>query len=249
MAESPPQSDAPADVAATLRVATYNIRKGKGHSGRLQVGMDSIGGALAGEDADVVLCQEVFHCARTGASQSERLGDALGLSPYYGANKHRTVGHHGNATFTRLEVEHAQNHDISTNPIERRGVLHTRVAWRGTTLHVFNVHLGLGGRQRFTQLARIAELFERNCAPREPVLFAGDFNDWTGRLHAAVTELGFESALGDLRTMPTWHARRPVLSLDRIYTKNLQTVRGRRLEGSPWSELSDHLPLIADLET
>jgi endonuclease/exonuclease/phosphatase family metal-dependent hydrolase len=38
-----------------------------------------------------------------------------------------------------------------------------------------------------------------------------------------------------------------VFSLDRIYTKNLTTERAERLHGEPWSGLSDHLPLWAEL--
>ena len=45
----------------------------------------------------------------------------------------------------------------------------------------------------------------------------------------------------------TWHARRPVFSLDRIYVKNMVAKRAVRLHGEPWSELSDHLPLWAEL--
>jgi endonuclease/exonuclease/phosphatase family metal-dependent hydrolase len=45
----------------------------------------------------------------------------------------------------------------------------------------------------------------------------------------------------------TWHARRPVFALDRIYARNLNVRRSGRFDGDPWSELSDHLPLFAEL--
>jgi endonuclease/exonuclease/phosphatase family metal-dependent hydrolase len=233
-----------------LRVITYNIRKGKGANGRTDVEMRRIGAALSSHEADLILCQEVFHCARTGNSQSGGLAEEMGLSSYYGANKFRAVGHHGNTTFTRLSVEYFDNHDISTNPVERRGALYVRLTLGERPLHVFNVHLGLNQWQRRTQVRRIGELMTSVCQGEDPVLLAGDFNDWRRDLEGTILgDLGFEDpfARHSPEQVRTWHARRPVFSLDRIYVKNLTTLSAGRLAGDPWSELSDHLPLMADL--
>jgi endonuclease/exonuclease/phosphatase family metal-dependent hydrolase len=237
-------------VTSAFRVITYNIRKGKGPNGRTEVAMRRIGEALGAHGADLILCQEVFHCARTGDSQSGGLAEEMGLSSYYGANKFRAVGHHGNTTFTRLKVQHFDNHDISTNPVERRGALYTRLRLGKTPLHVFNVHLGLNQWQRRTQVRRIGELVQSVSKPGEPVLLAGDFNDWRRDLERIVLgELGFDDPFADHDPIElrTWHARRPVFALDRIYVKNLRALSAGRLAGSPWSDLSDHLPLMAQL--
>jgi hypothetical protein len=106
-----------------LRLVTYNIRKGKGADGRSAM-LARLGPALGVHNPDLLLCQEVFHCRQTGLSQSANLAEALSLESYYGANKFRRVGHHGNTTFTRLAVQGFKNHDISTNFIERRGALY-----------------------------------------------------------------------------------------------------------------------------
>jgi endonuclease/exonuclease/phosphatase family metal-dependent hydrolase len=237
-------------AVAPVRVITYNIRKGKGANGRSAVEMAALANALGEHDADLVLCQEVFHSARSGASQSGHLAEAMGLSGYYGANKFRAVGHHGNTTLTRLKVERFVNHDISTNRIERRGALYVQLSVHGKALHVFNVHLGLNRWQRLSQMKQIATLISDQCHAQEPVLVAGDFNDWRGDLDRfVVDELGFVNAFADHEpsTVRTWHARRPLFSLDRIYTRALRVGRADRLHGAPWSELSDHLPLLAEL--
>ena len=234
-----------------VRVITYNIRKGKGADGRSPIEMAAIGSALSRHNADLVLCQEVFHCARTGASQSRHLADAIGMQGYYGANKFRVVGHHGNSTFTRLEVDKFINHDISTNRIERRGALYCRLRADGQPLHVFNVHLGLNGWQRLSQINQIGAFMRELVPSDEAVLLAGDFNDWRLELDRHIVKgLGFSNALGAIavETTRTWHARRPVFSLDRIYTRNLDVRRAGRFDGDPWSELSDHLPLFAELK-
>lgn len=233
-----------------VRVITYNIRKGKGANGRSAVEMAALGRALAEHAADVVLCQEVFHSARGSASQSGHLAEAMGFSSYYGANKFRSVGHHGNTTLTRLKVERFANHDISTNRIEKRGALYVRLGVHGKSLHVFNVHLGLNGWQRLSQIRQIASVIGQVCGPEEPVLLAGDFNDWRRDLDKIIVgELGFQNAFADHEPhrVRTWHARRPLFALDRIYVRNLSVGRADRLHGEPWSDLSDHLPLLAEL--
>lgn len=233
-----------------IRVLTYNIRKGKGPSGREAVPMSALGEAMRAHPVDLVLCQEVFHCARTGSSQSGHLAEVLGFDSYYGANKFREIGHHGNTTLTRLRVQHFENHDISTNAVERRGALYVRVQLGSTPLHVFNVHLGLNQWQRATQVRQVAEIMRRFCVKDEPVLLAGDFNDWQRKLdRVIVDELGFHNAFAGrhAHTVKTWHARRPLFSLDRIYVRHLRAQRAERFSGEPWSLLSDHLPLWAEL--
>jgi endonuclease/exonuclease/phosphatase family metal-dependent hydrolase len=237
-------------VSAFLRVITYNIRKGKGSDGRSAIEMSALGAALAPHEADVVLCQEVFHSSRDGAWQSSHLAEAMGLESYYGANKFRAIGHHGNTTLTRLKVERFVNHDISTNRIERRGALYVRLDVGGKPLHVWNVHLGLNGWQRLTQMKRIAATLAEQTKPGEAVLLAGDFNDWRRELDPVIVDqLGFCNAFA--KNGPemgrTWHARRPVFALDRIYVRDAQIELAQRLDGEPWSGLSDHLPLLAEL--
>ncbi len=234
-----------------LRAVTYNIRKGKGASGRGNMAVDGVARALGHERVDLLLCQEVFHASRRGPEQSQELAQALGLPHYYRANKQRRVGHHGNAVFTKYPVEVVKNHDVSTNFLERRGVLYLKLDVHGTALHVLNVHLGLNQRQRLTQIARIAGIVREAVAAHEPVILGGDFNDWNEKLDGIIVhELGFANAAANLRREHrfTWHARRPMFNLDRIYLRNLHVRHIERLHGHPWRDLSDHLPLAVDLD-
>jgi endonuclease/exonuclease/phosphatase family metal-dependent hydrolase len=234
-----------------FRFVTYNIRKGKGASGRRDGSVGHLSEALASHRPDVMLCQEVFHGHEHHLHQSRELSRVLGLQPYYEPNRRRRHGHHGNATFTHYPVEEMRNHDITTNPIERRGVLYLKVSLDGRPLHVFNAHLGLNQPQRLRQIRRIGEIIASTCGNGEPVVLAGDFNDWTRRIDREVIErLGFVNAFGHLkgRETLTWHVRRPVFNLDRVYLRHLKVARAERLSGEPWNELSDHFPLWAELE-
>ena len=237
-----------------LRLITYNIRKGKGASGRRDGCVQGIGRALGALNPDLLLCQEVFHSdpsvAQLDRQQSQTLSQALTLTPCYGANRVRRRGEYGNATLSRLPVEYVQNHDVTTNMIEKRGVLYARLTLGELPLHVFNAHLGLNQPQRLRQIRRIAAIIANTCGPNEPVLLAGDFNDWTRRIDQEVTgTMGFTNALADV-TGPeslTWHVRRPVFNLDRVYLRHLEVTGAERLAGAPWDELSDHYPLMAEL--
>jgi len=237
-------------MSDTLRLVTYNIRKGKGANGREKLVLFDISRELSRMAADLYLCQEVFHCKRSQMSQSAFIAEVLKTNSYYGANKFRSVGHHGNTTFTHLVVNSMQNHDISTNRIERRGALYIRTTFRNRRLHVFNVHLGLNQRQRINQVDALARIVLQKCKSTDSVILAGDFNDWSGKLDKLIVErLGFENAFvaAQAKNPLTWHARRPLLNLDRIYLKNLLVRSVISPSGAPWSKLSDHLPLIAEV--
>lgn len=234
-----------------LRFLTYNIRKGKGASGKLDGSVTALSEALVPHRPDVVLCQEVFHAHRSPLQQSSQIAAALGLTHYYEPNRTRRIGHHGNATLTHFPVDTMVNHDISTNPVERRGVLYLRLNIVGRPVHVFNAHLGLNQRQRLVQIRRIAEIVTRHCKPEEAVILAGDFNDWNRRVDREITQkLGFTNVFAHVKGRDglTWHARRPVFNLDRVYVRNLRSRGGQRLSGAPWDELSDHFPLWVELE-
>lgn len=234
-------------MADRIRLVTYNIRKGKGASGRLDGCVSNIGEALKAFAPNLVLCQEVFH---SDVKQSARLGEALGLQPHYGPNRRRKKGEYGNAILSAFPAEAVKNHDVSTNVIERRGVLYAKLQLDGRPLHVFNVHLGLNQPQRIRQIKRIAALVALNCPLGEPVLLAGDFNDWTRRIDREVTEqMGFQNALAHLtgKAALTWHVRRPVFNLDRVYVRNLKVEHADVLAQPPFRVLSDHFPLLADL--
>jgi len=225
-----------------LRIITYNIRKGKGATGNRVHAVGNVARALSDHASDLVLCQEVFHPSGDGQSQTDSLARALGMSCYYGGNKKRRVGHHGNATFTSMVVDHVENFDLTIGKVERRGALYTRVC-APFLLHVVNVHLSLSHQRRLAQIYRLGRILRQVVPESEPVLLAGDFNDWGRLLHRTIVdELGFVDAFADVPVL-TWHAKRPVLSLDRVYVRHLEVADARRLSGVPWSNLSDHLPL------
>ena len=228
-----------------MKVITYNLHKGR-RSGR-SVLLEAAD-ALREREPDLLLCQEVFHTSCDTERQSEILAEALGLTHAFGPNKFYRRGCHGNATFTRLPVQHAVNIEISQSFFERRGILHTMLEFDHSGLEVLNTHFSLTERQRRRQLRTLLESLPQH--ETVPVIVAGDFNDWSGRLDRLVhRRRHFDNVLSGIaaKERRTFPAGRPMLALDRIYTRGFEVLGARVLRGAPWDRISDHLPIEAEL--
>jgi endonuclease/exonuclease/phosphatase family metal-dependent hydrolase len=227
-----------------MKLITWNIRKGLGPHHGPKADAEALGRMVASLHPELVLLQEVAR--REEGAQGDALAESLEMTVHYAANAVTRRGDHGNATFVRRDVHEVSNHDLSLNPIERRGLLHTVLDLNGRKLHVLNTHLSLTGGQRRRQVARIAEVIARDCPADEALVLAGDFNDWTGRLDRLVRETcGVASIAGALTRTErrSWPSFRPLLALDRVYYRGLELADARVLRDAPWRTLSDHLPL------
>jgi endonuclease/exonuclease/phosphatase family metal-dependent hydrolase len=186
-------------------------------------------------------------------SQFEYLADELWPHYAYGKNAIYTAGHHGNAILSKYPFTFWENIDVSTNRFEKRGLLHGAVKIPGkyVPLHVICVHLGLLEAERQTQVKRLCERIESHIPHEEPLIICGDFNDWMVRASKAfkkTLELRevFQTLQGShARTFPSWL---PALRLDRIYYRGMEVEAAQSLNGKPWSELSDHLALYAEMD-
>lgn len=211
--------------------------------------------------ADLILLQEVqgrheSHSRRIKdwpeEPQFEYLAQELWPHFAYGKNAVYTSGHHGNAILSRYPILMFENIDISTNRLEKRGMLHGMIELSGKQkpLHVLCLHLGLLEAERTEQLRKLCGRIESHVPHDEPLVIGGDFNDWRGKVSRPF-ECGLEirEAYREVhgkhaRTFPSWL---PTLRLDRIYCRGFGIKDAKCLNHSPWSELSDHVALVADL--
>ncbi len=248
-------------MESTLHIATYNIHKGFSRF-NLRMTVHEMRDRLSSLGADLVFLQEVLgnhsrHAARwenwPSGSQYEFLADNQWINVAYGKNAVYDTGHHGNAILSRYPIVSYHNEDISTNPRERRGLLHAEVAIPGyrQNLHCLCVHLDLTARGRRKQFSAICDRVTRLVPESAPLILAGDFNDWRMRASRILgEELGlhevFETSHGSsARSFP---AGLPLLRLDRIYVRGFR-VRDARVHGGPkWAPLSDHAMLAARLQ-
>ena len=96
----------------------------------------------------------------------------------------------------------------------------------------------------------LARLVREHIPAGAPVVVAGDFNDWNEKLDAILTDAGLQRALDpqDQSRTATFPSLVPVLALDRVYTRGLRCVSVMVPRGAAWARLSDHLPLVVELE-
>ncbi len=243
-----------------LRVATYNIHKGFSHF-TWRMAVHEIRERLRAVNADVVFLQEVIgghlgHPVRyrnwPDRPQYEFLADAVWPSFAYGRNAVYDHGHHGNAILSRYPIVHSHNHDVSAHRFERRGLLYCQMqlpAGQGN-LHCICVHLALNERGRQQQIAELSDRTHDWVPADEPLVIAGDFNDWRGRAgqqltHALNVKEAFHAGRAHgARSFPgVW----PLLRLDRIYVRGLTVENARVHHAARWTRGSDHALLTANL--
>jgi endonuclease/exonuclease/phosphatase family metal-dependent hydrolase len=265
-----------------IRVATYNIHKGVS-SIRSTPRVLALKKAIALFNADVVFLQEVQgkhekHLAKFGEeSRGHRHWPETAQHEYFAGDSHHSAygmnavydhGHHGNALLSAFPIANQSNHDVSDHAYEQRGILHCVLETPVGPVHCYVVHLGLFESGRGRQTQALIEAVKASAPDGEPVIIAGDFNDWRNTLSAKLRdklgvvevfdELGKSSALGGLvrslvggqrKVVParTFPAALPWFRLDRIYVRGFKVDSAEVLHGTLWARLSDHAPIVATL--
>jgi len=245
----------------TLQLVTYNIHKGFSQF-RQRLSLHDLRDRLHGLAPDIVFLQEVIgghailqkrHHNWPQAPQYEFLADVLWQDFAYGKNAVYDAGHHGNAILSKFPILKWDNEDISVSRLERRGLLHCEIEMPGwdRRLHCINVHLGLLGHWRGKQLEMLRHRIERLVPREDPLVIAGDFNDWRRKasrqlaVSLGMTEV-FEHAHG--RPARSYPAMLPLLHLDRIYIRGFKVRLAHAHRDRRWSRISDHVALSALLE-
>lgn len=244
-------------VTPALTVMTVNIHKGFTAFNRKFI-LPELRDAVRKVGADVVFLQEVLGHVGTHKRGSwdephyEFLADEIWPQFAYGRNMVYPKGHHGNAVMSKFPIVSHTNHDVSVAGPEKRGLLHCvlRVPGHPQDVHAICVHLGLAESHRREQLDLLCDIVRTEVPAEAPLIVAGDFNDWRRRAHDTLDrEVGlkevFVTAYGE--SAKTFPSRFPVLSLDRIYVRNASVHLPVVLPRRPWSHLSDHAPLAAEI--
>ena len=245
----------------SLKVLTVNIHKGFTFFNRKFI-LPELREAVRKIGADVVFLQEVTgsHTQHgdkfdnfPDAPHYEFLADSIWPEFAYGRNAVYDKGDHGNAVMSKFPIVRFKNHDVSISGPERRGLLHCelQIPDRSINLHVVCVHLSLTEIHRTQQMDKLCRLIAADVPPQAPLVVAGDFNDWRHRAKDQLAQgAGLHEVFVQAHGQParTFPARKPLLRLDRIYVRNAIGHKPVVLPHKPWSHLSDHAPLAAEIE-
>ena len=219
-AERAPLAPAAEQGNTRLRMLTVNTHKGFNAFNRRFI-LHELRDAVRATSADLVFLQEVhgehqLHAERhpnwPSGPQYEFLADSMWPAFAYGRNAVYPEGHHGNALLSRLPIRSWDNRDVSEAGTEERGLLHAQIDLPGErALHAVCVHLGLHEAQRQRQLQLLCALIGELPA-NDPVIVAGDFNDWrcraTGVLAGCGLQPAFPASGGAAPTRPAPSSRR-----------------------------------------
>lgn len=244
-----------------IKVLSYNIHKGFNGLGT-DFMLHHLRQALRETGADVLFLQEVVgenlkHKKNITnwptQPQFEFLADSVWAHHSYGKNAVFSGRHHGNAILSQYPITETYNLNISNHKLEQRGLLHCQIQIPelGKTLELFNTHIDLLASGRQKQIGKITQYVQTSLKDHLPFLMAGDFNDWPQKLCSVLkTQLLAEETFRHLHGKPAKSFPHffPFLSLDRIYFRGVLPLKAEVLTSPPWSQLSDHLPLLAEFE-
>lgn len=238
-----------------IRVVTWNIHKGIGGVDR-RYQLERTIDVLASLKPDVALLQEVTQgmprCAMD--DQLEELSEALDMKHVAFGDEHRfRVGGYGNAILSRFPVTDSSRIDLTIGKRKRRGLVQTRVhakleGGHTRSLVVFNLHLGLSGAERATQLERFLACQPFAHLQRDtPLIVGGDFNDVWATLGKRFLEPVGLSRAG--KVTATFPAALPLRPLDGLWYRGaLSLVSAHPVRNQATQAASDHLPIVADVE-
>ncbi|MBA3582737.1 MAG: endonuclease/exonuclease/phosphatase family protein [Gammaproteobacteria bacterium] len=248
-------------MSSILKVLTYNIHKGFS-VGNMRFVLHQIREHLQHLDADLVFLQEILGAhskhAQTisdwpAATQLEFLADKLWQHHAYAKNAIYADGHHGNAILSRYPIISWENINVSSMKFASRSFLHgiIHIPHLQRKVHVICVHFDLFEHHRKRQINILSERIHSHIPSDEPLIIAGDFNDWRGRASGYFAENlnlqeAFKTQHGNYaRSFPAWF---PTLPVDRIYYRGIQPIKAELLKDRGWKKLSDHMPLYAEFE-
>ena len=228
-----------------IKVASYNMRKGIGLDRRRDPGR--VLSVLRELDADIVALQEADRRFGTRASAipPHMFEDNSDYVPVTLDNRPHSIGWHGNALLVRKGAEVEESHALHLPTLEPRGAVAATIRIGDTRLRVVGMHLDISGLRRRQQARAILS----HLADGEdlPTILMGDCNEWRNR-GGCLADFGERHPM--VETGHSFHSRRPVARLDRIFaTPDLEAIDAGVHQSALAARASDHLPIWARFKT
>lgn len=230
-----------------IRIVTYNVHRCCGMDRRIMP--RRIAEVLSDLHPDVIALQEVLGLGPKSRGQDELLGALMGMGWVMASARLRHGYPFGNMILSRFPIVDDAQHDLTWRT--RRGRCCQRADLRlgNQTLHVYNVHMGTGLRERKYQAERLAMILDQHQGAG-PKIILGDFNEWGRGVTTDILTPRFQSL--DIRPFVkrrrTYPGFLPLLHLDHIFYEGRIDVDHVHLPKSRAALIaSDHLPLVADL--
>lgn len=228
-----------------VRVMTYNLRFGELSS------LEDLAYHIKSFKPDFVALQEVdVHTARERAPHQNgkdfiaELAYRTGMFGLYGKTIEYAGGYYGIGMLSKYPYITTEK-VLLPNPEnkEQRALLEALVEVGGDTLTFVSTHLEVSSEKLRNMQARfICNRFEN--APY-PVIIGGDFNarHYSDAIVNIMSKSWFPATNGDF-TFPAW---KPIIKIDYLFARPVEGWKLIKTQ-TVHSRLSDHLPIVSDLE-
>ncbi|EOV8088944.1 endonuclease/exonuclease/phosphatase family protein [Providencia rettgeri] len=248
----------------TIKVATYNI--GKNELASDVSNFDGLNTAIAKIDADVIVLTEVDN--KTARSkkvhQLEEIAKANKMDFVFGKALDFDGGEYGVGILSKYKIDKSKVINLPSGDAEQRVVLISQISKPGfdTPIIVMGTHLDWQkdptiriGQVRHILDASIGDTdtgFDNIAASIK--ILAGDFNSTANE--QPIQEIRYMWNPVEFKGVDyrSWPAVNPAIDIDHIFTFKGQVWDVKKMEiptdskEFQWSNVSDHLPIIAELE-
>jgi endonuclease/exonuclease/phosphatase family metal-dependent hydrolase len=227
-----------------IRIASYNMHKAVGTDRRRNP--RRILDVLEEVDADIVALQEADRRLgkRESAIPSEMIRDESQYTPIWLNSREHSIGWHGNAILVKDALIVHSTALVAIPSLEPRGAVMAVVETIRGPLCVVGMHLDLSGLRRHQQIRAIRAQVARDHAAL-PLILMGDCNEWSKHGGSLTAFSGLHMA----ETGASFHSRRPIARLDRIFANEAITIlRAGTHHSLKARYASDHLPVWADID-
>lgn len=229
------------------RIVSYNIHSGVGRD--KQHDYKRIGQFLSQMGADIVLLQEM-DTRPSHRDTNQDIDDICANNTFrLTASPALTEqdGWYGNAVLSRYDSLSSETLDVSQQGRQPRNVQLVQYQTEGGPLTVVNTHKGLKTKERKSQFTLLHQHLRKSLAETPtPLVLGGDFNEWQffSRAFRSLNRLLHQQKMG-----ATFPSQFPIFSLDRMWvSKDINVKKYTKVKNRKTAVLSDHLPILIDIE-
>ena len=229
----------------SIRVATYNIKHGRGMDGAID--LERTADVLRALNADIIALQEVDDRARRsgGVDQASWLGERLNMHSAYGSFMAFQGGRYGLAILSKAPILSHASWRLPDGNEPRVALAACIRTDRGEAITAVAVHFDWVENDTF-RFEQARETIDRMKSIETPWIALGDFNDLPGSRTIQAFERVGRNASKPLGNAATFPSDRPEIEIDFIFSGPSERWRPASAEVIPETVGSDHRPVIAE---
>ncbi|MTC76026.1 endonuclease [Providencia sp. wls1919] len=248
----------------TIKVATYNI--GKNELAADVANLDELSKAIAKIDADVIVLTEIDNkTARSKkVNQLEEIAKANKMDFAFGKALDFDGGEYGVGILSKYKIEKSQVVNLPSGGAEQRVVLLSQITKPGfdSPIIIMGTHLDWQ-KDPTIRIGQVRHILDATIGDTETgfdniaasiKILAGDFNSTAKEQPIQEISYFWDPVEKKGVNYRTWPAVNPAIDIDHIFTYKGQVWDVKTMiiptdsKDFQWSKVSDHLPVIAELE-